>query len=66
MLKGKCLEMYESMSESVIRYLEECKDIVVREAVFDYTIDYHKTPWLIGLKMVKFDNRCGLPYTMTA
>lgn len=54
------------MSESVIRYLEECKDIVVREAVFDYTIDYHKIPWLIGLKMVKFDSRCGLPYTMTA
>lgn len=64
-LKGKSLEQYERMAESVLSYLEECRDIVVREAVFDFTVDYHRVPWIVGLRMVRYDSRTALPNRLT-
>lgn len=64
-MRGKSLQQYEIMAESVITFLEECKDIVVREAVFDFTVDFQKTPWLLGLKMVRYDSRTSLPICLT-
>jgi hypothetical protein len=53
------------MAESVVGYLEKSKDLVIREAVFDFTIDYDKTPWLINMKMVRYDNQTALPIRLT-
>lgn len=64
-LKGKCLEIYEKMAKSACRYLEECREVVIREAIFDFTMDYQRTPWLLNLKMIKYDEKCALPFQLT-
>lgn len=56
-VKGRALEPYEKMAESIVMYLEHCKEVVIREIVFDFTMDYFKTAWLVGLKMIRFDNK---------
>lgn len=62
-IKGKAIEQYEKMAESIVTYLEHCKEVVIRYVVLDFTMDYWKTPWLIGLKMVRYDNKSLEPFT---
>lgn len=56
-LKGKPLKSYVDMTQSLVNYLEDYMSICITEVVADYTMDYHKIPWFLSIKSMRYTTK---------
>lgn len=54
------------MTQSLVDYLEDYLGVCVTEVVVDYTMDYHKTPWFLSLKSIRYSVKLTKDVKLTA
>jgi hypothetical protein len=50
MMTGKSISDYVAMGQSVVAFLERVRRTRIREAVFDFVVDYNNKAYLVNFR----------------